>query len=89
MTNTKPELRYQRMLNRALLLALVSVLSGTSAQLAVAQGWPEKPVRVVVANATGSLSDTLARLIFTRTGEALPSTVPRLVHAAALVSKPT
>ena len=42
-----------------------------AASPALAQTWPTKPVRVVVANAAGSLSDTLARLLFSRASEKL------------------
>ena len=38
---------------------------------AVAQDWPKKPVRVVVANSTGSLSDLMARLVFAKVAEIL------------------
>lgn len=37
----------------------------------LAQTWPAKPVRVVVGNATGSLSDTLGRLLFSRVSATL------------------
>jgi len=42
------------------LLALVLLAAGS----AVAQDWPKKPVRVIVANSAGSLSDLMARLVF-------------------------
>ena len=38
---------------------------------AFAQDWPKKPVRVVVANSAGSLSDLMARLVFARVAESL------------------
>jgi tripartite-type tricarboxylate transporter receptor subunit TctC len=37
----------------------------------IAQEYPAKPVRVVVPNAPGSLSDSLARLVFSRVSESL------------------
>jgi tripartite-type tricarboxylate transporter receptor subunit TctC len=48
----------------------VALLIAGSAQ-ALAQGYPSKPVRVVVGNAPGSLNDTVARLVFGKVGEAL------------------
>jgi len=38
---------------------------------AAAQDWPKKPVRVIVANSAGSLSDLMARLVFARVAENL------------------
>jgi tripartite-type tricarboxylate transporter receptor subunit TctC len=38
---------------------------------AFAQDWPKKPVRVIVANSTGSLSDLMARLVFAKVAEDL------------------
>src|SRR5262249_16217024 len=38
---------------------------------AIGQGYPAKPVRVLVGNAAGSLNDTVARLVFGKVGEAL------------------
>ena len=38
---------------------------------AFAQDWPKKPVRVIVANSAGSLSDLMARLIFARVADSL------------------
>ena len=46
-----------------------SFLALGSAPLA-AQDYPAKPVRVIVPNAPGSLNDTVARLVFSRVGEA-------------------
>jgi tripartite-type tricarboxylate transporter receptor subunit TctC len=40
-------------------------------QPAAAQTYPVKPVRVLVGNAPGSLNDNVARIVFTRVGEAL------------------
>ena len=55
-----------RLLAAAAVLTVVFT-SGT----AVAQDWPKKPVRVVVANSTGSLSDLMARLVFAKVSEIL------------------
>ena len=46
-----------------------SFLALGSASL-TAQDYPAKPVRVIVPNAPGSLNDTVARLVFSRVGEA-------------------
>ena len=51
----------------ALCLALVAALP----TIAPAQGWPQKPVRVVVPNTAGSLSDTLSRTVFSKVSEVL------------------
>ena len=45
-------------------LRLLCTLLVVTATTAFAQDWPRKPVRVVVANSTGSLSDLMARLVF-------------------------
>ena len=50
-----------------LLAAALVFASGT----AIAQDWPKKPVRVIVANSAGSLSDLMARLVFARVAESL------------------
>lgn len=47
------------------------LLLGIQHACPLAQIYPAKPVRVVVANAAGSLNDTVARLMFARVGEAL------------------
>ena len=59
-------------------LVVIRVIAGASAMLAgalpagsFAQGYPAKPVRVIVGNAPGSLNDTAARLVFAKVGEAL------------------
>ena len=51
---------------RLLAAALVFISSA-----AFAQDWPKKPVRVIVANSAGSLSDLMARLVFARVAESL------------------
>ena len=51
---------------RLLAAAFVFVSAG-----AIAQDWPKKPVRVIVANSAGSLSDLMARLVFARVAESL------------------
>ena len=50
-----------------LLAATLVLVSG----IAAAQDWPKKPVRVIVANSAGSLSDLMARLVFARVAENL------------------
>ena len=52
-------------------LVMVLGLLCAWAPFAHAQGWPDKPVRVVVANAAGSLSDTMGRLLFSKVSEEL------------------
>jgi tripartite-type tricarboxylate transporter receptor subunit TctC len=47
------------------------VLLGIRHTCPLAQDYPGKPVRVVVPNAAGSLNDTVARVVFSRVGEAL------------------
>jgi len=52
------------------LALFISVFAaGTTA--ALAQTWPQKPVRVVVGNTAGSLSDVLARQIFAKLSQSL------------------
>ncbi len=53
---------------RSLALVLVAFATCTHAQ---AQAWPQKPVRVVVGNSAGSLSDLLARQVFAKVSQAL------------------
>ena len=50
-----------------LVAAALAFISGA----AFAQDWPKKPVRVIVANSAGSLSDLMARLVFARVAESL------------------
>jgi tripartite-type tricarboxylate transporter receptor subunit TctC len=57
---------------------VIRVIAGAAGLLAatlpagsLAQGYPAKPVRVIVGNAPGSLNDTAARLVFSKVGEAL------------------
>jgi tripartite-type tricarboxylate transporter receptor subunit TctC len=47
------------------------LLAGTLPARSFAQAYPAKTVRVIVANAPGSLNDTAARLVFSKVGEAL------------------
>ena len=51
--------------------AAILVCGVLTALAAFAQDWPRKPVRVVVANSAGSLSDVMARLVFARLSESL------------------
>jgi tripartite-type tricarboxylate transporter receptor subunit TctC len=54
---------------RAALVAATLTALGTLPLFA--QEYPVKPVRVVVANAPGSLNDTISRLVFSKVAEAL------------------
>jgi tripartite-type tricarboxylate transporter receptor subunit TctC len=56
---------------RALLRALVAVLSTVLASAALAQAYPAKPVRLVVPYAAGGTADLLARAIAQKMGAAL------------------
>jgi tripartite-type tricarboxylate transporter receptor subunit TctC len=49
----------------------LAILVAVACNAAAAQEYPAKPVRVIVPNAPGSLNDTVARLVFSRVGEAL------------------
>ncbi len=57
------------MLKAAVLSAAVSLCSG-----AWAQGWPAKPVRIVVPFAPGGTADTLGRLVASRLGDTFKET---------------
>src|SRR5919205_1219453 len=50
------------------LLLLLALITATAAN---AQDWPRKPVRVVVPNSAGSLSDLMARLVFAKVSDIL------------------
>ena len=52
---------------RKLLLCIAML----AASAALAQDWPKKPVRVVVPNSAGSLSDLVARLVFAKVSDLL------------------
>src|SRR5690349_24484851 len=52
---------------RKLLFCLALLAAGA----AFAQDWPRKPVRVVVPNSAGSLSDLVARLVFAKVSDLL------------------
>ena len=54
-----------------MLRKLLFCLSLFAAGSALAQDWPRKPVRVVVPNSAGSLSDLVARLVFGKVSELL------------------
>src|SRR3954466_6140008 len=52
------------------------VLAGAlAAPLAFAQDYPPKPIRLVVGFGTGSTTDTLARLVAQKMGDALGQTI--------------
>jgi tripartite-type tricarboxylate transporter receptor subunit TctC len=55
----------------ALFLALIAGVFAAGTTPASAQSWPQKPVRIVVGNTAGSLSDVLARQIFARLSQTL------------------
>ena len=57
----------------SLFRALALVLAFFAAQ-AAAQSWPQKPVKVVVGNAPGSLSDIISRQMFAVAGQSLGQT---------------
>ena len=52
-------------------MRLVALVLGLFASLAVAQEYPNKPLRVIVPYAAGGLPDTMARLVGAKMGEAL------------------
>jgi tripartite-type tricarboxylate transporter receptor subunit TctC len=54
-----------------LIAVILGLLLGLHHAALIAQEYPTKPVRVVVPNAPGSLSDSLARLVFSRVSEIL------------------
>ena len=57
---------------QGLLLTLISIaVTLTSSGLALAQKWPEKPVRLVIAFAPGGVHDTLARLLQPKLNDSL------------------
>ena len=57
-----------RCIARALLSAMLALLPMTTA---LAQSWPDKPLRVIVAFAAGGLTDTMARTLQPRLAEFL------------------
>ena len=62
---------FSRTLRPAFFALSAGLLLGAPHSCPLAQQYPVKPVRVVVANAPGSLNDTIARLVFSRVGEEL------------------
>jgi tripartite-type tricarboxylate transporter receptor subunit TctC len=59
----------------ALTALLVAVSLGIAAPVAVAQGYPTKPIKLVIGFGPGTGSDVLGRVIGTKLGEALGQTV--------------
>ena len=56
---------------RRLIIALAAVAGLSAAPLALAQAWPDKPIRIVVASGPGSSLDALARALGERLRERL------------------
>src|SRR5438445_410489 len=52
-----------------LVRTLLFVCASFSSAWACAQEWPQKPVRVVVNNSAGSLTDVVARIVFSKVSE--------------------
>lgn len=63
-----------KQLSRAL-LALATAAWALAPGVAMAQGYPSKPIRLVVANPPGGLTDTVARMLAPRLQEALGQTI--------------
>ena len=59
------------MKTRAQALLCIAVLAGSTADSALAQTYPSKPVRIVVAQAPGAQSDLFTRLLGQKLGESL------------------
>ena len=51
--------------------AILAIFMAVTCQLASAQNWPSRPIRLVVANAAGGVTDVVARLVAQPLGEAL------------------
>jgi hypothetical protein len=51
--------------------AILAIFMAVTCQLASAQNWPSRPIRLVVANAAGGVTDVVARLVGQSLGEAL------------------
>jgi tripartite-type tricarboxylate transporter receptor subunit TctC len=49
----------------------IAVLAGLAAESALAQNYPTKPIRVVIAQAPGSATDFISRVVGNRLGESL------------------
>ena len=59
------------MISRPIFWGMLALFSG----LAAAQDYPNRPIRLILANAPGSSIDTMARIITTRMGEVLGQAV--------------
>ena len=55
----------------ALLRAALAALALLAAGAAVAQGYPQKPIRLIVPDPAGGATDVFARLVFPKVGDAL------------------
>ena len=67
-----PLITRRQTLARALLLATASCVAAGSA---IAQGWPDKPLRIMVGASAGGGTDILARLLAEKMGPALGQTI--------------
>ena len=72
----------------ALIALIAALLLSFSTTHSIAQQYPTKPVRVVLAGAAGSLSDTLFRLVFSKLSEGLgqPFVIENIAGAAGVIA---
>ena len=59
---------------RTIMLLALAILGSLAAGAAQAQGWPQKPVRILVPYAAGGNSDGMARIVAQRLGDRLGQT---------------
>ena len=59
---------------RTIILLALAILVSLAASAAQAQGWPQKPVRILVPYAAGGNSDGMARIVAQRLGDRLGQT---------------
>jgi tripartite-type tricarboxylate transporter receptor subunit TctC len=68
-------------------MRFVSLLAGLAfAAAAYAQGYPSRPIRIVVPYAPGGLPDTMARLVGAKLGESLGQQMGSRTWAAPAAS---